>query len=166
MRISPSSVLSPGWFRGFAWVLLMMALAGSGRAGADEESTHVRVGRGRVPAVGVVLVSDADGATIHVGRVQADSPAARAGLRSGDRIVTVNGCRVRGTAGWDAALAKAVPGATLSLGVWRAPGGGNGGALIYLQVPTDVLQVPADGAAIAGRAAASRPSVPDAPCEP
>jgi S1-C subfamily serine protease len=159
MRSSPSSSLSSGWPRALAWVLVTMALAASGRAGAEEEVTHVRVGRGRAPVVGAVLADDADGSTIHVGRVQPDSPAARAGLRSGDRIVSVNGCRVRGTAGWDAALAKALPGATLALGVWRAPGGVNPGALIYLQLPTD-------GVAVAGPTGAARPPVPDAPCEP
>lgn len=166
MRTLPSSSLSPGWLRTFAWALVMLALAGSGAAGADDEVTRVRVGRGTVPSIGVSFLSDTDGTTIHVGRVRAASPAARAGLRTGDRIVSVNGCRVHGAADWDAALARALPGATLEFGVWRAPGAVNPGALIYLQIPTNDLQVPADGAAGTGRIVAARPTVPDAPCEP
>jgi len=144
-----------------AIVCAMVVLAGAGAVFADDggEGTHLHVGRGRVPTIGAAVTAAADGETIHVGRVRADSPAARAGLRAGDRIVSVNGCRIHGAAGWDAALARTLPGATLSLGIWRTPGTAPHGALLYLSVPTEA-GVPAAGAAVPPVAA------PDAPCEP
>ena len=144
-----------------AIVCAIVVLAGAGAVFADDggEGTHLHVGRGRVPTIGAAVTAAADGETIHVGRVRADSPAARAGLRAGDRIVSVNGCRIHGAAGWDAALARALPGATLSLGIWRTPGTAPHGALVYLSVPTGA-GVPAAGASV------PPVPVPDAPCEP
>ncbi len=155
MRSSPLLALPT------ACACALIALAGIGAARAEDagEVTHLHVGGGRVPTLGASITADAGGETISVGRVRADSPAARAGLKTGDRIVTVNGCRVRGSAGWDAALARALPGATLVLGIRRASGTAGEDALLYVGVPSDG-RVPAAPTAVAPVAA------PDAPCAP
>ena len=54
-----------------------------------------------------------------VGRVTPDSPAARAGIRTGDRIVSVNGSPIRDLNQLDTVILKA-PAAPLTLGLQRA----------------------------------------------
>ncbi len=52
----------------------------------------------RKPVVGVLLAAD-DAAGVRIAGVTPDGPAARAGLRSGDRLVTIAGSRILGSDG-------------------------------------------------------------------
>jgi S1-C subfamily serine protease len=57
------------------------------------DSDSVAILKRRRPVVGMVLDGDAE--EIRVSRVQAGSPAARAGIRVGDRLLEVDGVKVR-----------------------------------------------------------------------
>ena len=75
-----------------------------------------KVNRGRL-GVGMQDVAGAVGATVT--ELQADSPAARAGLRKGDLIVAFNGRTVRGAAELRARLSVVPVGERIELGVQR-----------------------------------------------
>jgi S1-C subfamily serine protease len=63
------------------------------RGDKQDQNQELLVLKRRRPVVGLVL--DQEGALIVVGRVHANSPAASAGLKPGDRIVAVDGVHIR-----------------------------------------------------------------------
>ncbi len=69
--------------------------------------------------LGVTLTQAAPGEPLEVGRVVPDSPADRAGLASGDRLVALDAVPVTGVASLLAALAEADPGQTVELTLQR-----------------------------------------------
>jgi putative serine protease PepD len=73
--------------------------------------THTYIGASTSPAL------EADGALVQ--QVNAESPAALAGLRTGDLVTAIDGTPVRGPSGFVAALAALKPGETVSLTVQR-----------------------------------------------
>jgi len=56
---------------------------------------------------------------VHIREVLQESNAARAGLRSGDYILSINGRRVSSTDDVDQALAGIEPGSDADFGIWR-----------------------------------------------
>jgi Do/DeqQ family serine protease len=86
------------------------------KAVIDQLARFGKVNRGRL-GVGMQDVAGAAGATVT--ELQADSPAAHAGLRKGDLIVAFNGRAVRGAAELRARLSVVPVGERVELGVQR-----------------------------------------------
>lgn len=143
-----------GSFRSKALLLAVLA-AGGAVAQPAGEGDHIHVGPPPRGNSGIRVTDDADGTSIRVSSVARASAAARAGLKPGDRVVTVGGCRVRPGAGLEEALASIAPGTSLELGVLRAAPGGGAPMLLRLHLP-----------ATHGPGAATGPRIPDAPCTP
>ena len=94
---------------GFDRPRLEQALAGMARGrpvfgAAIADAARVLLSRGGTAAAGA-----------YVGRVKPDTPAARAGLMSGDVIVAIDGRSVDSAAELEAALAKLSPGDTVTV---------------------------------------------------
>jgi len=117
-------------------------------AAVPEADTHVHVGPATRGAAGIVASEDGQALSIHVGSVRPGGPADRAGLKAQDRIVSVNGCRVRPGATLDGLLAGPGGAGTLDLGVLRAGAGTVPGSvsLLRLRLPVgDVGATPPSG---------------------
>lgn len=124
-------------------------------AQAAADGPRIHVGPPSRVATGVRIVETGDGIGIRVGSVERASPADRAGLKPGDRIVTANGCRLPASASLDDALAALGARGTLELGVQRPGASASAPAWLRLQLVT-----PAAGAS------APPPGAPAAPCKP
>lgn len=70
----------------------------------------------------VVTGKEFKGVGVRVGRVEADSPAARAGVEQGDIIVAVAGQAVQDGEMMRAIVSSTMPGTTLPVTVWRSEG--------------------------------------------
>jgi serine protease Do len=93
---------------------------------AEELRSTGRVTRGQIGARTQVLTAElapAFGLASPVGalivRVEAGGPAAGAGLRSGDVVLSINGSPAMGYAEIQERIAAARPGTSLALGIWR-----------------------------------------------
>jgi len=82
---------------------------------------------GSYTGVGIAAKRSADGRRVEVARVQAGSPAARAGIAPGDRLRTIDGHRIDGRPVAEAVAllrgdrTEAAAGSTVELGVQRGP---------------------------------------------
>jgi len=69
--------------------------------------------------VGVVVDAEADGDGVVLAEIAEDSPAARAGLQAGDRLVRWDGQKLTDAAAWRTLLARHTGGDTVNIGVKR-----------------------------------------------
>jgi len=79
----------------------------------------LRTGKARYPVIGASVRGTTAGDGAVIGTVQSDSPAEKAGLKSGDRISAVDGHEVSGSADLVVAIRSHLPGETVKLTVHR-----------------------------------------------
>ena len=82
-----------------------------------KETTSLMVLKKRRPVVGMVLEGEGD--RVVVARLSPDGPAAKAGLRLGDRVMTVNGQHIRSVYQAVRPMLSRQPGDRISVGVVR-----------------------------------------------
>ncbi len=84
----------------------------------------IATGKSTVPIIGVQPNTQYDGTGAQVGKVEADSPAAQAGIKEGDVITAVNGKKIAGPGELLSAIRANQPGQDITLTIT----GPNGGA--------------------------------------
>ena len=106
---------------------------GSGWMGVEiEEITADKAKELKLPADRGVLLTD----------VEQDSPAAKAGLKSGDVLTEFDGERVEGTLAFRRMVRETPPGRTIELGYWRD--GSSGSASVELGTLSSEMKIRTD----------------------